>query len=175
MKHILLFILLTWSFQLSSQEQQGQSNDERKEPFIRVYDANGKKIGKGNFSSITDSTLIFTSNQKLKAVLIEDIKSIKTKRSFGHLPLVLGTSGLVLGGIVGAASDQASSSSSGSGWALAPDYGIGFSIVGGSMVFGPGLALVGVLISASKKYETFEIDGDVNRLKSVINTIENEN
>ncbi len=137
--------------------------------FIRIYDSNGDKIAKGRILSVTDSSLIVESAKKSKSIPIKNVAIIKTKHSFGHLPLVLGTSGIILGGIVGAASYQGSNNS-GSGWDI--DLGIGASVLGGSMIFGPGLALEGVLISATKKHETFEIDGDVNKLKKAVLKIE---
>ncbi|WP_296699533.1 hypothetical protein [Algoriphagus sp.] len=134
--------------------------------FIRVYNSDGIKIGKGKISSLTESDLILGSEQKSKSIPVKNISIIKTKRSKGHLPLIFGGTGFLIGAGIGA--DAASND------LLYNSYYDfrGSSIILFGLLTGVGSSALGLIISASKKYEVYEIDGELNKLKEGISEIE---
>ena len=85
--------------------------------FIRVFDLDGKKIGKGHIYSINDSLLILSKNKTLKELSMKEIGKIKTKRSGGHNVLLGATSGILVGAILGSINPPTDSSGGTFTWA----------------------------------------------------------
>ncbi|OEI81265.1 hypothetical protein AST99_04680 [Formosa algae] len=109
--------------------------------FVRVYDAQGKKINKGHIVSISDTSLQLVKRGETIDVPINDIGSIKTKYS--------GWTNVVTGAVLGA--------------------GVGF-IAGDPEVIAIGTvagAAAGWITTLFKKTETFDIDGDAAKLEAL--------
>lgn len=142
MKKITLFLLLSAILPLSAISQ--------KTTFIRVYDSIGAKIAKGNFKSITDTSLTLTHKRKDITIPLHNIARIRTKRSVGHNILILSLIGGTIGGFMGGA---IASTPGGSGNVFG---GVAIGALPGGYA---GAALGGLswLIKGSRK---FDINGD---------------
>ena len=78
MKQILITLLLT-AFCTGFINHESYS-----QPFIRIYNGHGKKIGKGRIELIADTVLVIANDKKqLQRFLVTEISFIKTKRSAG--------------------------------------------------------------------------------------------
>ncbi len=99
LKTIMLLMVLTLYSNVYSQN--GSIN---KDMFVRVYNLEGNKIGKGKVFNVTDTLLTLKKNSKYINLKPSDIGLIKSKHSAGHNVLM----GSVIGGgtmaILGAAS-----------------------------------------------------------------------
>ena len=125
--------------------------------FVRVFDLDGKKIGKGHMYSINDSLLILSRNKTLKEWYNNQIGKIKTKRSRGHNVLVGATSGVLVGAILGSINPPTG------------DEGGTFTWAGGSSgeEFASGLTvgvisgtIIGSVSGLFKNPKTFSIEAD---------------
>jgi hypothetical protein len=144
---------------------EAQKSEAQKNVFIRVYDARYTKMGKGNLLFSSDSTIEIIRHGKVNTFSVKQIFYIKTKRSAGH-SVLMGT------GI-------------GTGVGLAV---ITFGVVivsGGGGVNNGGLhqtrlrnfgifaapfsmhASIGALMAIFKKFEKFEIAGNMEQWKIV--------
>lgn len=94
-------ILICISFLLMAN---GFSQNSNKNTFIRVFNLEGKKIGKGYVYSINDDILILTKGKKRLEIEANEVGKIKTKRSGGHNVLMGSTFGASLGIILGVSS-----------------------------------------------------------------------
>jgi hypothetical protein len=127
--------------------------------FLRVFDANGSKIGKGKLVGVTDSSIILTATE----VPYTRIGFIKTKRSIGHTMIVSGaiiTGVTALLGVVGNAADSRSATlgSAGGNWdILSFNTGdvLAISVLAG--IFNG--ALIGGINALSRKTLVFHING----------------
>lgn len=154
----------------------GQTENSIKETFVRVYNLNGKKLNKGKVFSITDSTLILKKSNGTKSIDLKIIGMLKTKRSAGNNILIGSLIGGASGALIGAATSEEETKTK-SNW-LFGEYeytsgtspGEGAAIGGGLGIIGG--ALVGAGISIFKKSQTFEIDGDKEKLKQFKKIIE---
>ena len=90
MKKVILLLTLLICINLSA-----QVTTKTQTQFVRVFDLEGKKIGKGRTYATNDSILVLSKNEKLKELYVKEIGKIKTKRSGGHNVLVGATSGAV--------------------------------------------------------------------------------
>jgi hypothetical protein len=61
-----------------------QSADAQKPAFFRIYDANGKKVNKGNIYGLSDTSLTLTRRNLFVETPISQIHVIKSKRTTGH-------------------------------------------------------------------------------------------
>lgn len=147
----LCFTLLL-SSNLFSQESTGT-----KKLFVRVYNLEGKKIGKGHIVSLTDSLLQLKRGAKDLQFSFNDIGTIKTKRSAGHNILVGAVIGATTFAILGAASADPDA------WIFAytAAEGAAAGAVGGAL---GGAALGGASV-ALKKSLTYPIDGNIEKWK----------
>lgn len=162
----LYLFLVFWLFCFSVL---AQNNGLPSGPFIRIYDEKGEKIAKGKVLSVSDSVLTIGSDQRNKSVLIQDVFKVETKRSKGHLPLVLGMAGFAVGATFGAISTRDFNQTF--------DYellGLEGTLLTG-MYTALGSSIIGLAISLSKNYETYNIEGDPNKLKSAIYEIDKMN
>ncbi len=64
--------------------------NSQKKTFLRIYDSSGKKIAKGFFGGVSDSTITVFKDRQPMQIAISQIGNIKTKRSIGHSILVTG-------------------------------------------------------------------------------------
>lgn len=105
MKQFLLLIFLTSAFNALANHTDTIA-PKKNRIFLRLYDANGKKIADGKFVASTDSTLQLVKNRKNNTIPIMVINAIKPKHGGGYSILVgvasgmaVGTVALVIGGV----------------------------------------------------------------------------
>ena len=153
---IAAMMVLFFSFMLTCLGSMAQKNI-----FIRLYDVNGRKIGKGNLMPGTDSTIQVLHGKQTNMFSISRVGEIKTRRTFGHSVLIgtgvgvgLGTIGLVVA-IIGDNSDNINGGEA------------SFDIAVSSFAAPYAGALVGAVVAALTKRETFEINGDAGKWKTV--------
>lgn len=147
MNKLILLLTLLLSINISAQEENKTQN-----LFVRVFNMDGKKIGKGHIHSINDSLLILSKSKKLKELHFKEIGKIKTKRSGGHNVLVGATSGILVGVILGSANPPTNSSGGTFTWAGGSSgeelvSGVTVGIISGTIVGG-----VSTLFKNSKKH-----------------------
>ena len=147
-----LCLTLLVSSSLYSQEITGT-----KKLFVRVYNLEGKKIGKGHIVSLTDSLIQLKRGVKSVQFNFKDIGIIKTKRSAGHNILIGAAIGATTFAVLGAASAD-------------PDAWIfGYTAAEGAAAGALGGALGGAALGgasvALKKSLTYPIDGNIDKWK----------
>lgn len=131
-----------------------QNKFENTNIFVRVYDFEGRKIGKGKILSISETSLQLSRNGKPIKIMVNDIGSIKTKHSVAN-NLVVGTViGATVMAFIGAAS------------ARSDNYIIrtpGSGAVAGVYVGGPIGAIIGGFSAIFKNSKSYKINGDMER------------
>jgi hypothetical protein len=149
MKKAMLLFSILMSFNISAQDEINSQ-----EIFVRVYDLKGKKIGKGKILSISDAELQLSRGAKTATFQINNIGSIRTKRSIGHNALLGMGGGIAIGAMFGNIDDSL----------------LGFSGTGGGFIFGTlgGLAgtIVGIITGIFKKSKKYIIGGDAEKIKA---------
>jgi hypothetical protein len=148
---LLLFVVFT-SLSMYSQNQTKENK-----MFVRVFDFDGKKIGKGYIVVATDSTLELSKSNEYKSISLKNIKYIKTKRSAGSNVLVGSIVGATTLGVLGAATAD-------------PDAWIfGYTAAEGALSFGllgaVGGGAIGGITSVFKNAKTFFIEGNNEKWK----------
>ena len=88
MKYILLFVAFSFSFQLFAQENEDAK--PKAKIFVRLYNHNNQKVGKGHLLYGNDSTIQLSLGRTIARFPVSEIETIKTKRAGGH-NLLLGT------------------------------------------------------------------------------------
>jgi hypothetical protein len=123
--------------------------------FVRVFDMNGNKIGKGTIANITDSSIQLSKSDHY--ILAKNIGAIRTKRSFGHNVLVstIVTTGIFVTVMAIGSSDKGGLLS----WTLMDGIGVGF--IAGA-IYGPP---IGAFTTLFKNTMTFPINGSEKNLK----------
>jgi hypothetical protein len=137
-----------------------QEKTNSKKLFVRVYNLEGKKIGKGHIHFLNDTLLELKKNRKLIQFNVNSIGTIKTKRSAGHNILVGAAIGATTFAILGAASAD-------------PDAWIfGYTAAEGAAAGALGGALSGAALGgasvAFKKSLTYPIDGNTDKWRIFI-------
>lgn len=158
MKKVVLVLVLLVSPTLLAQ-------NEIPNIFIRVYDLEGNKIGKGKILSISKSTLQLERRSRTKEFSVSNIGSIKTKRSARNNVLVGAGIGAVTVGIAGAAVSEPND------WVFSftkAEGAFGEAILGG--VAGAG---IGGITSLFKDSRTYIINGEPSKLEAFIDSIKN--
>jgi hypothetical protein len=146
MKTLAFILLLSFAYDVCAQDSL----------FVRVYDLHGKKTHKGRIASITDSTLTLKLQNALTTIPVNQIGTIRTRRSAGHNFLVGALIGIVPGALLGIAASHSDDDSF-------IDFSTGDWAIGGAalgmLIGGP----VGAI--ASKHSIRFPIDGDTQKWK----------
>ena len=126
-----------------------QTEPEKDNLFVRIYDQNGKKFEKGKILSMSQDTLYLFRNKAVRSIGVDRIGIIKTKRSVGHNAAIGAATGGVVLGLTGVAlgSDD--------GWFEREHLGAAGLVFGS--VAGAG---IGALSGAFKNPKTFIINGD---------------
>jgi len=131
-----------------------QNGFENTNLFVRVYDLQGNKIGKGNILSISESSLQLNRKRESVKIPVSSIGSIKTKHSAGN--------NVLIGAVTGAATMAFLGAVTGDGYFYtAAEGGAGGALVGGTV----GAAIGGITI-LFKNSKFYEIDGDKAKLKA---------
>lgn len=164
MKKVALMLTVLITINLSAQEI-----TKTKNLFVRVYNLDGKKIGKGHIYTISDSLLVLNKNGKLQELYFGEIGKIKTKHSGGHNFLLGASTGAVTGFILGSLNPPADSKGGTFTWAGGSSgnefaSGISVGIISGTIVGG-----ISTLFKNSKKYS---IDADLEKWRVFIRGIE---
>jgi len=132
-------------------------NESNNSLFVRVYNLNGKKINKGKIIKISDTLLQLKTNKRIVNIAVNDIGSIKTKRSGGNNILIGSLIGATTGAIFGAATAEPDS------WVFgytSAEGAVGFGVIGAL-----GGAAIGGITVAFKESETFYIAGKFENWK----------
>lgn len=163
MRKIILLLILLVSFNISAQQER-----KTKKLFVRVFDLNGKKIGKGYFYSANDSVLILNKNKIREELYLKEIGKIKTKRSGGHNILIGAGSGIVVGVIVGSANQPTEDSGGNFTWAGSSS---GDELLVGMTLGAVSGTLVGALSNLFKNPKTFSIEANQEKWKVCVQAI----
>ncbi len=140
-----------------------QKIEKPNSPFVRVYNIDGKKIGKGRILKITTNELELWKNGSSDIYKIEQIGYLRTKRSSGHNVLLGIGTGVILFGSMGAIAGSEGDSFF---FASGAEYGASFGAVLGSFLG----AIVGVVTTIFKNSERIQIDGDVKKWEVFMST-----
>ena len=152
MKHLIVVITLIFSVSVYAQNDLESANF-----FVRVYDLDGKKIGKGKIISISQASLHLVRQKETIKIPVISIGSIRTKRSTGNNVLIGATTGGAALGVLGAASADPDA------FILPSTAEEGF--IAGAIIGGTLGAAVGGITALFKNSKTFEINGDMENLK----------
>jgi len=149
---IILRVLMLLIISFAPIEVFSQNETKNKKLFVRVFDFEGKKIGKGYVAKVTDSTLELSRSNEYLSISLKDINYIKTKRSTGSNALIGSIAGATTLGVLGAATAD-------------PDAWIfGYTAAEGASAFGLvgaiGGGAIGGLTSVFKNSKTIKIEGD---------------
>ena len=153
MKNIIHVIALVISFHVCAQTEIKNSNI-----FVRVYDLNGKKIGKGEISSYSENFLYLSRKEELIKISIKDIDIIKTKHSAGNNILIGATAGAVLLAVIVGANAKPNANFFA--------YTIGEGAALGSLVGGIFGATIGGISILFKNAQSYEINCEVENLNA---------
>lgn len=164
MKKVALMLTVLITINLSAQEI-----TKTKKLFVRVFNLDGKKIGKGKIYTINDSLLVLKKNERLVELYLREIGKIKTKRSGGHDFLVGASTGAAAGAILGSVNPPSDSKGGTFTWAGGSSgdelaSGISVGIISGAIVGG-----ISALFKNSKKYS---IDANMENWRTFIRAIE---
>lgn len=147
---VMLILITISNMNIYAQNQIGD-----KKMFVRVFDFEGKKIGKGYVAKVADSTLELSRSNEYLSISLKEISYIKTKRSTGSNALIGSIAGATTLGVLGAATAD-------------PDAWIfGYTAAEGASAFGLvgaiGGGAIGGLTSVFKNSKTFVIEGDKDK------------
>ena len=155
MKSLLFAITLILCINTFAQEMPEKAN-----VFVRVYDLQDKKIGKGKILSITDTTLQLQGTREL--INFNNIGIIRTRHSAGHNILIGAASGAAIGAVVGIASAD-------------PDAWFGFTAGEGAtlgiVLGGLSGSVIGWISSLFKESNSYIINGDPLKFKEFNSTM----
>jgi hypothetical protein len=167
MKHLCLFIAM---FLL------GFSGYSQKPVFLRVFDVNGSKIGKGTLIDLTDTSLVISGSNGLE-IPYTRIGFIKTRRSIGHTIIKSGSIVAGFTAILLTVSGSAGAGVTYGGGGFSYHFSAG-DILAISMLSG-GIygTMIGGVTALLRKPLTFPVNGDERQwrrtrteLESIMNT-----
>ena len=153
MKNLILAMACILSMGLCAQQ-----GFEKNKVFVRVYDLQGKKIGKGTIHSISGTAIRLTWNDASKNTPVGSIGMIRTKRSPGH--------NLAVGALVGATPMALLGVATADPGGYIVGYSAGQGAAAGA-VLGGGIGLiVGGITILFKNSVAYAIDGDPVKWKA---------
>jgi hypothetical protein len=132
-----------------------QSEVKHKKLFARAFNFEGKKIGKGYITVLTDSTFELSRGNEYLSISLKDIGYIKTKRSVGNNFLIGSIAGATTMGILGAATADPDA------WIFgytAAEGALGFGLIGAI-----GGGAIGGITSIFKNSKTIVINGNQDK------------
>lgn len=153
MKNLIFTITLILSINLCAQNEFENTNI-----FVRVYDLDGKKIGKGKILSISETSLHLSRKGESVKVKVNGIGSIKTKHSAGNNVLVGAVTGATTMAILGAATADPGD--------LIFGYTAGEGAAAGAFLGGTAGAAIGIITILFKNSKSYEINGDIEKWKA---------
>ena len=153
MKNLIFAITLILSINVYAQNEIENTN-----VFVRVYDFQGKKIGKGKILSISETSLqLYRKGESVK-VMVNGIGSIKTKHAAGNNVLVGAATGATTMAILGAATADPDA------WIFAYTAGEGAAL--GALLGGTAGAVIGGITILFKNSKSYDINGDMEKWKA---------
>ena len=151
MKTLIFIITLILSINVCAQNE-----FENTDVFVRVYDLQGKKIGKGKILSISETSLQLNKKGNSLTVPLANIGSIKTKHSGGNNVLIGAATGAAVMAVLGAATADPDA------WILG--YTAGEGAAAGAILGGTAGAAIGGITILFKNSKSFEINGELEKL-----------
>ncbi|GAA4291827.1 hypothetical protein GCM10023163_07410 [Aestuariibaculum suncheonense] len=151
------------SISISAQEE-----NKTQKLFLRVFDMDGKKIGKGHIHSINDSLIVLSKAKKLKKIHPKEIGKIKTKRSGGHNVLVGATSGALVGVVLGSVNPPTDSSGGTFTWAGGSS---GDELASGVTVGVISGTIIGGISALFNNPKTFVIESNPEKWNAFVNSV----
>ena len=145
MKKLIIFSLILVGITVNVSAQ--------KKIFLRLYKISGEKFAKGFFAGTTDTAVLILNDNVITSFPVNQIGTIKTKRSISHTILISSA----IFGVSASILFAAGSSGTTTGFYT---YSAGEGIAGGFLIGSAIGALVGAIIDASKKSQTFVIAGN---------------
>ena len=145
MKKLIIFSLILVGITVNVSAQ--------KKTFLRLYKMSGEKFAKGFFAGTTDTAVLILNDNVITSFPVNQIGTIKTKRSISHTILISSA----IFGVSASILFAAGSSGTTTGFYT---YSAGEGIAGGFLIGSAIGALVGAIIDASKKSQTFVIAGN---------------
>ncbi len=134
-----------------------QNEMDKVKVFVRVYDLQNKKIGKGKILAITESSIrLIKGRKKIDTIPASNIGLIKTKRSGGHNVLLGAAAGAVIIG-VSVASDTNEDNAF---------FSVEGDILAGAIMGGTVGVVLGGITGLSKNVVTYEINGEMAKWKA---------
>lgn len=133
-----------------------QNETDSAKVFVRVYNLQNKKIGKGKLLAIKESSLQLIRNKKIKEFSVVNIGTIKTKRSDGYNILIGTITGAAVIGI-GVASETNANNAF---------FSVEGDILAGAIMGGTAGAAIGGITCLFKNSVTYEINGDMEKWKT---------
>ncbi len=142
----------------------GQTENNNKQMFVRIYNMDGKKINKGRIVFVRDSLLGLKRDSKTFEIKVTDIGFMKTKRSAGHNLLM----GVAIGATTFSAISVASIDPNDSDFIFdeTPDT-FGDAMIGGVVLGGIAGGVIEAITIPFKNSKTFLINRDVHKWKAV--------
>ena len=151
MKTLIFVITLILSINVCAQNE-----FENTDVFVRVYDLQGKKIGKGKILSMSETSLQLNKKGNSLTIPVSDIGSIKTKHSGGNNVLIGAATGAAVMAVLGAATADPD--------ACILGYTAGEGAAVGAILGGTAGAAIGGITILFKNSKSFEINGELEKL-----------
>lgn len=148
MKNLMFAIALLFSMTVCAQTRIKKNTNV----FVRVYDLQGKKIGKGNILSMSETSLQLYRKEELVTVLASNIGSIKTKHSAGN--------NVLIGAVIGATAMATLGAATADPDALILGYTAGEGASVGALLGGTAGAAIGGITILFKNSKLYQINGD---------------
>lgn len=133
-----------------------QNETDSAKVFVRVYNLQNKKIGKGKLVAIKESSLQLIRNKKIKEFSTVNIGTIKTKRSDGYNILIGTITGATAIGIAVASDTNANNAF----------FSVEGDILAGAIMGGTAGVAIGGITCLFKNSVTYEINGDMEKWKA---------
>lgn len=152
MKNLIFTIALLLSLNIWAQDALKNTNI-----FVRVYDLQDNKIGKGKIHSFSDTSLQLYRKGEPVEIPVSNIGSIKTKRSAGNNVLYGAVTGAGTMAVLGAATADPDA------WIFG--YTAGEGAAAGAFLGGTAGAAIGGITILFKNPKTYEINGDQSKWK----------
>ncbi|TRO64508.1 hypothetical protein [Christiangramia sabulilitoris] len=142
MKNLIFILVVILGMGLNA-----QTSFDKPKIFVRVYDMQGNKIGKGKISAISENSLQLSRHKKTADFPLSNIGQIRTKRSIGNNFATGAMIGAVAVGILGAVFAEPDS-----GWfSYTAGEGAGAGIIAGG-ILGAGVGGLSIVFKNAKSY-----------------------
>lgn len=139
---------------------QAQNKSVSKDPFIRIYNLEGKKVLKGRVAGVSDHTISLDRGGEIREMDISEVGFIRTKRSAGHNVLIGASAASAIAAVTFASQADPDA------WIFG--YTAGEGILAGFILGAPAGAGIGALTSLFKKSRQYEINGEPTKWMEIM-------